>query len=218
MLREGIEAIRSYWRGEGGRFGESEIPARGIERRACPLLVSSDGPKAAEVDGQVGDGMLYGGTLQPELLARPVAAARAVDPAREVWAAPSASLETDREIVKLEIGAIVVAMANRAVRGDLDERGIPPELQDDVREMWSRYDYAFHADTTRPRNLSLVSRRLADHLTDATCIWGDAERWDTKLDAIEEAGCDAVHFVVGQSDPLTAVRDYAGRLRELGRL
>jgi 5,10-methylenetetrahydromethanopterin reductase len=191
LLRQGIEAIRSYWRGEGGRFGDSEIPATGIERHGCPLLVSSDGPKAAEVAGQVGDGMLYGGTLQPEVLARRIAAARAVDPAREVWAAPSASLETDREIVKAEIGAIVVAMANRAVRGDLDERGIP---------------------------LALVSPRLADYLTDTTCIWGDEERWERQLDAIEEAGCDGVHFIAGQSDPLAAIRDYAERLRELGRL
>jgi 5,10-methylenetetrahydromethanopterin reductase len=218
LLRQGVEAIRSYWRGEGGRFGESEIPATGIEREGCPLLLSADGPNVAALAGEVGDGLLYGGSLEAEVVARRVAAARAVDEAREVWAAPAVSLWDDRETVKSEVGAFVVAMANRAIRGDLGERGVPPELHDDVREMWSRYDYAFHADASRPRNLDFVSPRLADYLTDTTCVWGDSARWEEQLDALEDAGCDGVHFLIGQREPLDTVRAMGFRLRELGRL
>jgi 5,10-methylenetetrahydromethanopterin reductase len=218
LLRQGVEAIRSYWLGKGGRFGESEIPATGIEREGCPLLISADAPKAAALAGEVGDGLLYGGSLQPEVMARRVAAARAEDVAREVWAAPAVSLWADRATVKFEVGAFVVAMANRAIRGDLEERGVPPELHDDVRELWSSYDYAFHADTTRPRNLDLVSPRLADYLLDSTCIWGDTARWEEQLDALEEAGCDGVHFLIGQREPLDAVEAIGFRLRELGRI
>lgn len=218
LLREGIEAIRSYWRGRGGRFGDSEIPATGIERAECPIFVSSDGPKATALAGELGDGLLYGGTLEPDVLARRIATARAADESREVWAAPSASLQTDRELVKSEIGAMIVAMANRAVRGDLDERGVPPELHDDIREMWSRYDYAFHADATRPRNLARVSPRLADYLTDTICIWGDEARWDEQLDALDDAGCDGVMLIIGQRDLIGAVRAIGARLRSIGRL
>src|ERR1700759_438434 len=35
-----VRAIQSYWRGEGGRFGDSAIPATGIARRGCPILIS----------------------------------------------------------------------------------------------------------------------------------------------------------------------------------
>jgi hypothetical protein len=113
---------------------------------------------------------------------------------------------------------MIVAMANRAIRGDLDERGIPPELQADVREMWRQYDYAFHADVTRPRNLELVSSPLADYLTDTTCIWGDEARWAERLDALETQGCDGVLFIIGQPDQRRTVRELGARLQSIGRL
>ena len=59
-LREGIEAIRSYWRGEGGTFRESEIPSTGIVRRGCPILIAADAPRLTALAFEVGDGLLYG--------------------------------------------------------------------------------------------------------------------------------------------------------------
>jgi 5,10-methylenetetrahydromethanopterin reductase len=217
-LREGIEAVRSYWRGEGGAFRESEIPITGLVRRGCPILVAADAPKLTELAGEVGDGLLYGGTLETDVLERRIASARRVDSGRRVWVAPSASVRGRREEVKAELGAMIIAMANRAIRGDLDERGIPPELQADVRDMWRQYDYAFHADTTRPRNLELVSEHLADYLTDTTCIWGDEARWAERLDTLERLGCDGVHFIIGQPDQRQAVREIGARLASIGRL
>src|SRR3954462_2011709 len=72
-LEQAVHAIQGYWRGEGGDFKTSNIPATGITREGCPLLIAADGPKAVELSGRAGDGLLYGGTPHPH--ARPPAPA-----------------------------------------------------------------------------------------------------------------------------------------------
>ncbi len=216
-LGQAVETIQSYWRGEGGPFRESQIPATGIKRQGCPLLVSADGPKAAELAGQVGDGLLYGGTHDPEVRRRRLASAK-ITGDRQAWIAPTVSLRETHDEVRDDLGAMVVAMANRAMRGDLDERGVPPEIQDDVLEMRRVYDYGFHADNTRPKNTSLVSERLTNFLIDTLCVWGDEERFRTIIESLSEEGWTGIMFILGQGEQESVVHELGGRLQNLGYL
>jgi hypothetical protein len=111
---------------------------------------------------------------------------------------------------------MVVAMANRAMRGDLGERGVPDDIQADVLEMRKAYDYGFHADNTRPRNTGVVSDRLASHLIDALCMWGDEARWGERISALEQQGWHGIMFVMGQGEQVSAVQDIGKRLHALG--
>lgn len=217
-LREAVLAIRGYWRGDGGSFAGSRIPATGVARRGCPIFISADGPRAAELSGEVGDGLIYGGTLAPEVGRRRLAAARCHDRSREAWIAPTVSLALDHPAVDRDLGAMVVAMSNRALRGDLDERGVPADVQDDVLAVRTAYDYGFHADSTRPRNRELLTERLRSYLIDSLCIWGDEARWAAHLDALEAEGWTGVMFILGQVEQLEAVRATGERLRAMGRL
>lgn len=217
-LREGFEAIRGYWRGEGGPFSsrnyqDSKIPPTGLAREGGELFVAADGPRAAQVAADVGDGLLYGGTMDPDTLRRRIEAGGGEG---SFWAAPTVSTRTTIDEVRDELGAMIVAMANRAFRGDLDERNVPADIQEDVREMWRRYDYSFHADTTRPRNLDVVSPALEEYLLDHFCVWGDGDRWATTIGELEDAGCDGVMLILGQADQARAVAEIGERLRELG--
>jgi 5,10-methylenetetrahydromethanopterin reductase len=214
-LGEAIRAIRGTWKGDGGTFLESTIPATGIVRSGCPLFIGADGPKAAALAGEVADGIVYGGTMAPGVQARRLAAARRRDD-QEAWVAPSVSLAETHDDVREDLGAMVVAMANRAMRGDLDEREVPPEIQDDVRELWRAYDYGFHADNSRPRNSGVVSERLSDHLIDTLCVWGSEERWGEKLAQLEAAGWTGVMFILGQAEQLGVVKAVGERLQRLG--
>lgn len=216
QLAEAVGAIRSYWRGEGGRYGSSFIPATGIAREECPIYLAADGPRTMEMAGQVGDGVLYGGTLEPAVLARRIAAARRRSHL-SFWAGPAASLAETPAEAGAELGALLVAMANRALRGDLEERGIPAALQDGIREMWRRYDYGFHADTTRPRNESAVDAEVADYLVEHLCVWGSEARWRATLDRLADAGVDGVMFILSRSDG-AGVRAIGERLAALGLL
>lgn len=215
-LEQAIHAIQAYWRGEQGDFKASSIPASGLQRDGCPILVSADGPKAAALSGRAGDGLLYGGTLDPEVRRRRLAAMGGGH--RQAWVAPTVSLAEDHDAVRDDLGAMVIAMANRAMRGDLDERGVPPEIQEDVLEMRRVYDYGFHADNSRPRNTALVSARLTNFLIDTLCIWGGEARFKATLDALAEEGWTGVMFILGQTGQLEIIQALGERLQRLGYL
>ena len=217
QLGEAVGAIRGYWAGAGAHFGGSRIPATGLQRRGCPLLIAADGQRVAALAGEQGDGMFYGGTMEPAVLARRIAAGRKRAD-QKLWLGPAVSLARTVGSVLDEMGTLVVAMANRAFRGDLFERGIPEALHADVRTMWQRYDYAYHADATRPLNLEVVSPALAEFLVEHFVIWGDAPRWRAKLDLLRSHGCDGIMFILGQGDAEQASEAIASRLQELGEL
>jgi 5,10-methylenetetrahydromethanopterin reductase len=216
-LAQGIEAIQAYWRGERADFKDSFIPATGLQRDACPLLVSADGPKAAELSRRLGDGLLYGGTLDPGVRRRRLAA-MGTGAGKQSWVAPAVSLREDHASVRDDLGAMVIAMANRAMRGDLDERAVPADVQADVLEMRRAYDYGFHADNSRPKNAGVVSERLTNHLIDSLCVWGDEARWRQTLDGLEEDGWTGVMFILGQAEQASVVKEIGARLAALGRL
>lgn len=216
-LGQGIEAIQAYWRGERADFKDTFIPATGMQRDACPLLVAADGPQAAALSARVGDGLLYGGTLNPEVRRRRLAA-MGTAPGKQAWIAPTVSLREDHDSVRDDLGAMVIAMANRAMRGDLDERGVPADVQADVLEMRRAYDYGFHADNSRPKNTGVVTERLTNHLIDNLCIWGDQARWRDTLDGLEEDGWTGVMFILGQAEQTGVIREIGARLAALGRL
>lgn len=217
-LREAVLAIRGYWAGDGGAFRDSQIPASGLERTGCPLVIAADGPRAADLAGEVGDGTLYGGTLDADVLQRRVAAGKR-RPGQTFWAAPAISLATTRAGVIEDMGAMLVAQANRALRGaDLDERAVPPALQTEIRALWRSYDYAYHADNSRPRNTALMSDELAAYLVDHFVLWGDDEAWSARLDELRRQGCDGVLFILGQGHQVEVVRQLTARLERLGQL
>jgi 5,10-methylenetetrahydromethanopterin reductase len=217
QLGEAVGAIRGYWAGAGGHFDESRIPATGLKRRGCPLFIAADGQRMATFAGDQGDGMFYGGTMNPIVLERRIAAGRK-RPDQKLWHGPAVSLASTVGQVLDEMGTLVVAMANRAFRGDLFERGVPESLHADVHAMWKRYDYAYHADSTRPQNVEVVSPALAEFLVEHFVIWGDAPRWRSKLDLLRSHGCDGIMFILGQGDAEQTTEAIAAGLRELGEI
>jgi 5,10-methylenetetrahydromethanopterin reductase len=216
-LAEAVAAIRGYWAGVSAHFEESRIPPTGLRQRGCPLFIAADGQRVAALAGKQGDGMLYGGTMEPAVLARRIAAGRKRAD-QKLWFGPAVSLAPTIGSVLDEMGTLVVAMANRAFRGDLFEREIPESLHADVRAMWQRYDYAYHADSTRPLNVDIVSPALAEFLVEHFVIWGDAPRWRSKLGLLRTYGCDGIMFILGQGDAEQACEAIASRLRELGEI
>ena len=112
----------------------------------------------------------------------------------------------------------MVAIANRALRGDLSERGVPPELHDDVRAMHAGYDYAAHGTFERPANAEMISEALARYVLAQFCLVGGATEWAATLDRLKACGVDGVIAIVNQSDELGTLARIIERLRQLGEL
>ncbi len=216
-LGEAAEAIRGTWRGEGGPFRDSRIPPTGLVREGCPIIISADGPRAAALAGELGDGLLYGGTMDRDVRRRRLESGRRSEH-QEAWIAPTVSLAETHSDVSDDLGAMVVAMANRAMRGNLDERNVPSPVQEDVLEMRRAYDYGFHADSSRPQNVGVVSERLRDYLIDSLCLWGTEERWEALLGELADEGWTGVMLILGQAEQLSVLRAIGERLERLGYL
>jgi alkanesulfonate monooxygenase SsuD/methylene tetrahydromethanopterin reductase-like flavin-dependent oxidoreductase (luciferase family) len=217
QMREAIDLMRGYWGGVGGRYGESVVPPSSIVRPAVPLFVAGDGPRSVALGGSVGDGVLYSGSLGEHALGRRVEAARSLRGRKvPVWVAVPASPAEDRVVVRRELGPVLVAMANRALRGDLAERGVPEALHDDVRAMHARYDYAAHGTFERPANAAMISDALADFLLDQFCITGGAATWASTLSRLEACGVDGLITIINQNDELGTLRLVVDRLTQLG--
>jgi 5,10-methylenetetrahydromethanopterin reductase len=213
-LREGVAAIRSYWDGAEGPYGATRIPSTDRPRPGCPIIIAADGPKTAALAGEIGDGIMYSGTLAPGVRQRRLAAGRPREE-QQAWLAPCVSLAETPEGVREDIGALLVAMTNRALRGDLDERGVPAELQDEIRAMWAAYDYSVHADTSKPRNAGLMSDALGDYLVDSFCVWGDEARWRERLGELAAEGWTGVSLVFDPQVTADKVAAVGERLRTL---
>lgn len=217
QMREAIELMRGYWAGIGGSYGESRVPPSGVVRPAVPLLVAGDGPRSVALGGSIGDGVVYSGSLADDALHRRVAAARSLRGSEiPVWVAVAASTADSRDVVRRELGPALVAIANRALRGDLTERGVPGELHEDVRAMHAGYDYAAHGTFERPANAEMVSDALANYLLDQFCLVGGTADWASTLARLEAGGVDGVITIINQDDELGTLRLVVERLKQLG--
>ncbi len=233
-LEAAIAFCHSYWRGEGGTWGTSVVPPSGLARLPVPLVVAGDGPKTIGLGARIADGLLYSGAIDPTTFAARATivrdAARTGPPADlpwssggtaagELWVAAASSTAADLAGARAELGAALVAIANRALRGgDLAERGIPEDLHDDVAAMRAAYDYAVHGTFERPRNAEALTDRLAAHLLETLCLVGDADAWAATLDRLAADGLAGFTFIVNQADELGTIERIVERLRHLGLL
>lgn len=217
QLGEAVSLMRGYWAGEGGRYGASLAPPSGKVRPAVPLYLAGDGPRSVALGGEVGDGVVYSGSLDHQVLWRRVAAAQAARGSEvPVWVAVAASPVDDRPTVRRELGPALVAIANRALRGDLSERAVPEALQADVRAMHARYDYAAHGTFERPANAEMIREPLADYLLDRFCLVGGPDAWAATLERLAACGVAGVVAIVNQADELGTLALIADRLHQLG--
>jgi 5,10-methylenetetrahydromethanopterin reductase len=228
-LESAIEFCHTYWSGEGGTWGASVAPPSGIARPAVPLVVAGDGPRTLRTGARAAEGVLYSGSISADTFEARVADVRsaatpartplpwASGPASELWVAVAASLAPDLAGARSELGASLVAIANRALRGgDLGDRGIPEHLHADVAAMRDGYDYAVHATFERPRNTGAMSDALAEHLLRSLCLVGSEEQWAGTLDRLAAGGLDGFTFIVNQVDEVGTIARIADRLDRLG--
>jgi alkanesulfonate monooxygenase SsuD/methylene tetrahydromethanopterin reductase-like flavin-dependent oxidoreductase (luciferase family) len=208
-VREAVALIRDHWAGRGATYGESAIPATGVARPEAPLFIAGDGPKVAALGAEVGDGFMFSGALDERLVASRAHVLGDVP----LWIAVAFSPETSAHAVHADLGAALVAIANRALRGDLSERRVPDALQPQVRAMHQAYDYAHHGTHERPSNAEVISDELAEFLAERFCIWGDDARFAQTLAMLEGAGCAGVMFIVNRPDPVGTIEELGRRLR-----
>ncbi|PWC05653.1 LLM class flavin-dependent oxidoreductase [Agromyces badenianii] len=209
-LREYVEAVRSLltdgvatWQGGTLRMRPAANPV--------PIWVSAHGARSIRMAGRIGDGVIFGLGVSPEVVTECRAMlARGADEAGrdaaelEQWYTAPWYVDTDR--VKAREGALwhVASLAHHIARSGVVGKFIPERMAEGVLELGNAYDLMSHGDPSeslRAEYRALArSSGVADYLIDRFTISGTPEECAGRVLAAAEAGAER-HDCANDSPP-----------------
>jgi 5,10-methylenetetrahydromethanopterin reductase len=173
-------------------------------RRRVPISICAEGPKMLHLGGRIGDAVIAGTGLLPEVvqgtIARVGAAAREAgrDPAQvPVWFTARSSLHEDRATAIDRVKASVSSILNHAMRFGLDDKHVPDDLRAKIQayvDGYELYDHVLHAGKNPARMADLG---LTDYAIDRWALAGTPRDWIARIEQLAERG--AARLWVGVS-------------------
>jgi 5,10-methylenetetrahydromethanopterin reductase len=183
-------------------------------RPRVPISICAEGPKMLHLGGRVGDGVIAGTGLLPEVvrdtIARIHAGAREAgrDPAEvDVWFTARSSLHEDREKAIENVKASVSSILNHAMRFGLDGKHVPADLRAKVQDYvdgYELYEHVLHAGKN-PRRMADLG--LTDYAIDRWALAGAPRDWIARIERLAERGATKLWVGVSGAD-LDAQRHY----------
>jgi alkanesulfonate monooxygenase SsuD/methylene tetrahydromethanopterin reductase-like flavin-dependent oxidoreductase (luciferase family) len=163
--------------------------------------------------GRIGDGVIAGTGLLPEVirdtLARIHAGARAEgrDPASvDVWFTTRTSLHPDRERAIEDVKPSVSSILNHSMRFGLDDKSVPDDLRAKVQayvDGYELYDHVLHGGRN-PRRMEELG--LTDYALRRFALAGNPGDWIARIEELAEAGARKLWVGLGGGDLGSQVR------------
>jgi 5,10-methylenetetrahydromethanopterin reductase len=203
-LREYVTALRDAF-----ALGEATYKGKRFEfpqaKRPIPIYLAASGPRGLRLAGEVADGVIVGGGVQPELVqlslehvsAGAALAGRSVEDL-EIWWLMGASIASSNAEAVEAIRPFLAAVANACFRGGLDNKGVPEELKPRLADLVTAYDFSEHAlpGATR-RNARLVSDYgLTEYLARRFAMTGTPEEFAEQVAAAASWGAKQLWFTM----------------------
>jgi alkanesulfonate monooxygenase SsuD/methylene tetrahydromethanopterin reductase-like flavin-dependent oxidoreductase (luciferase family) len=166
-----------------------------VVRPRVPISICAEGPKTLHLGGRIGDGVVAGTGLLPEVIKDTVArvhagareAGRSPDEV-EIWFTARTSLHDDRATAVENVKASVSSILNHSMRFGLDGKHLPDELRAKVQEYVDGYELYDHvlSEGRNPRRMEQLG--LTQYALDRFALAGNASDWIKRIEAIAEAG------------------------------
>ena len=164
-------------------------------RSRVPISICAEGPKMLHLGGRIGDGVVAGTGLLPEVIkdtiARIHAGARDAgrDPADvDIWFTCRTCLDDDRERALEDVKPSVSSILNHSMRFGLDGKHVPPELRERIQtyvDGYELYDHVLHGGKN-PRRMEDLG--LTDYAMKRFALAGNARDWIERIEQLAEAG------------------------------
>ena len=164
-------------------------------RRRIPISICAEGPKMLHLGGRIGDGVIAGTGLTPEVIqdtiARIHAGAREAgrDPAEvDIWFTTRTSLHEDRQQAIDNVKASVSSILNHAMRFGLDGKLVPDELRESIQayvDGYVLYDHVLGAGQN-PKRMQALG--LTDYAIKRWALAGNPRDWIARIEEIAAAG------------------------------
>jgi 5,10-methylenetetrahydromethanopterin reductase len=176
-------------------------------RPCVPISICAEGPRMLHLGGRIGDGVIAGTGLLPEVIddtiARVHAGAREAgrDPAAvDIWFTARSSLHDDRETAVENVKASVSSILNHAMRFGLDGKHVPDDLRAKIQDYvdgYELYDHVLHAGRN-PRRMADLG--LTDYAIDRWALAGAPRDWIARIEQLAERGATKLWVGVNGSD------------------
>ena len=173
-------------------------------RPRIPISICAEGPRMLHLGGRIGDGVIAGTGLLPEVIkdtvARIHAGAREAgrDPAAvDIWFTTRNSLDTDHDTAVEHVKASVSSILNHSMRFGLDGKLVPDALRETIQEYvdgYVLYDHVLHAGRNPMRMDELG---LTDYALKRFALAGTARDWIARIEEIAEAGATKIWVGLG---------------------
>ena len=164
-------------------------------RSRVPISICAEGPKMLHLGGRIGDGVVAGTGLLPEVIQDTIARihAGAREAGRQpsdvdVWFTCRTCLDEDRERALEDVKPSVSSILNHSMRFGLDNKHVPPELRERIQtyvDGYELYDHVLHGGRN-PRRMEELG--LTDYAMKRFALAGDARDWIERIEQLAEAG------------------------------
>lgn len=201
-LAGGIEAIRGLlagrattWDGAEARLSWSASP--------LPLLVAAHGERSLRLAGRIGDGVIVGLGVSPDIVGKALeiidteaaAVGRTIDHAN-VWFTSPWMVDPQPGVARRNALWIITSLAHHVTRSGPGGKLLPPDLADAVVELGRAYDLSTHGNPTEAQIDGYVRRAeeldIAEELLARWAIAGTPDEVVGQVQRAIAAGAEAL--------------------------
>jgi 5,10-methylenetetrahydromethanopterin reductase len=164
-------------------------------RRRVPISICAEGPKMLELGGRIGDGVIAGTGLTPEIIRDTIerihtgAREAGRNPAEvDIWFTTRTSLHEDRARALENVKASVSSILNHSMRQGLDNKHVPNDLRAKIQQYvdsYVLYEHVVH-EGSNPRRMDELG--LTDYAIRRFALAGNAGDWIARIEELANAG------------------------------
>jgi alkanesulfonate monooxygenase SsuD/methylene tetrahydromethanopterin reductase-like flavin-dependent oxidoreductase (luciferase family) len=182
-------------------------------RPRIPISICAEGPKMLHLGGRIGDGVIAGTGLLPEVIKDTVARIHAG--AREagrspsdvdIWFTTRCSLDDDRETAIENVKPSVSSILNHSMRFGLDGKHVPDDMRAKIQTYVDGYELYDHVlqGGRNPRRMEDLG--LTEYALQRFALAGNASDWIRRIEEIRTAGATKIWVGLRSSDLTTQQR------------
>ena len=176
-------------------------------RRRIPISICAEGPRMLHLGGRIGDGVIAGTGLLPQVIgdtiARVHAGAREAgrDPADvDIWFTARSSLDEDRERGIEYVKASVSSILNHAMRFGLEGKHVPEALRARVQTYVDGYVLYDHVLGGGQNPKRMEELGLTEYAISRWALAGNAGDWVRRIEEVAAAGATKLWVSIGRGD------------------
>lgn len=210
-LEEYVAAFR-------GLLAEGEATYRGarcvlpwgprVVPEGIPVVLAANGPKSLHLAGRIADGVIVGGGVTEEVVettfgyleAGAKEAGRSVDDIDVWFQVVTAIADTDERVFELSRD-VLAAITSRNFRNTLEGKGLPPELEPNIRAFEADYRYSEHVTNEGHNGALLEKHGLTEVVTGLWLVGGTPDTVVRRLEEISAWGVRNVQLVNMAAEP-----------------